>query len=84
MKVWNSKTHTAEQALELPEDRLMAAVFGMNIEQGVDPDKVLEAAAALIESDLDFTLATQAKVMVTAQEKGFAFQDWAGRLATFS
>ena len=83
MKVWNSTEHTAAQALDLPKGNLMANLFGMNVEQDVDPDKVLEAAQALCSSGLNVTAGTQAKIMVTAQKKDLAFQDWVGRLGIF-
>lgn len=81
LKVWNSKKNTAEEALNLPKGRYCADV-GFNVEQSVQPDYTLEAAQALIDSGVDKTVASQAKLYVVAQESGVYFQDW-GKLSVF-
>lgn len=81
LKVWDSKINNAAQSLELPEGRY-AADFGFLVEQSVNPDYVLGAAQSIIESGESVTVASQAKLMVLAQEKGLAFTDWASRLVS--
>ncbi len=80
-KVWNSQVNTIEQALDLPKGSY-AADFGFLVQQSVDPNHVLEAAQAVKDSGEPITVATQAKLMVVAQEKGLAFTTWAGRLVS--
>lgn len=80
LKVWNSQKHTAEQALDLKEG-VYVADFGIRIQQSVESDHTLEAAQALIDANIEVTAASQAKIIVLAQEKGVAFTDWAGVLS---
>ncbi len=81
IKVWNSATNAAEDALELPKGRIGAYLeweenCGIWVEQTVDPDDVLEAAQALIDANEEVKVASQAKLLVIAQEKGLALQSW--------
>ncbi len=81
IQVWNSKTNTAAQALELPEGRLVADVGFLVETSDNTPDNILEAAEAIIAAGLDVTVASGAKLMAVAQQKGVAFTDWAGKLS---
>ena len=75
MKTWN-QTNTVEQALELPTGSYYAN-FGFLVLQSVKPEHVLEAAAAIKESGLEITVASQAGLIVKAQENELAFESWA-------
>ena len=75
IKVWNSTVNAAEDALELPKGRIAADV-GFWVEQSVDPDDVLEAAQALVDAAIEVKVASQAKLLVVAQQKGLALQEW--------
>jgi hypothetical protein len=75
IKIWNSATNVAEDALELPQGRIAADV-GFWVEQDVNPDDVLEAAQAVIDAKVEVKVASQAKLLVVAQEKGLALQTW--------
>lgn len=76
VNTWNSKENKPAEILSLPEGRI-AADFGFLVEQSISPDNVLDAAIAVCEAELDLTVATQAKLMVLAQEHELAFQTWA-------
>ncbi len=81
IQVWNSKTNTAAQALELPEGRLVADVGFLVETSDNTPDNILEAAEAIIAAGLNVTVASGAKLTAVAQQKGVAFTDWAGKLS---
>ena len=76
MNVWKSTDNSPEQALDLPKGSF-AADFGFLVQQSVEPDHVLEAALALVETGKSVVAASQAKIIVAAQENGVAFTDWA-------
>ena len=80
MKVWN-QSNSVEEAFELPEGRY-GADFGFVVEQSISPHHVLEAATAIKESGKACTVASQAQLIVKAQEMGVAFTDWASKLVT--
>ena len=73
--LWTNEK-TIEDALTLPEGRYCAD-FGIRIEQSVAPDRVIEAAQAIKNAGVQVTVATQAAILVKAQELGVAFTDWA-------
>lgn len=75
MNIWNSKTNTIEESFNLPVGRIAANV-GFLVEQSINPEHVLIAATALKNSGQDVTVASQAGLMVKAQELGLAFADW--------
>lgn len=78
MKIW-TQDNTVAEALELPEGR-MAADLGFLVQQSVSPDNVLIAAQAFKDSGEPITVATQAALIVKAQEQEIAFTDWASKL----
>lgn len=80
-KTWNPIQGKAEGALDLLEGRY-AADIGFMVEQSVQSDHVLEAAQALADAKTNKVFASQAGVIVKAQELGLAFQDW-GKLTLF-
>ena len=71
MKVWNSKTHSAEDALELPKGSYVAEIF----EQSVEPRRVIRGAVALMSLEDPVTIYSQAEAIVKAQELGVEFAD---------
>lgn len=75
-KIWKTTENSVEDALNLPEGSF-AADFGFWVEQSVSPDRVLEAATAFKEQEVEVTVASQAALIVKAQEKDIAFTDWA-------
>lgn len=77
LRVWNSLNNSAKEALELHEGRYAADFGGLGIEQSVEPDTVFEAAEALVNAGIEVKAASQAKVIVLAQEHEVAFDDWA-------
>ncbi len=77
IQVWNSKTNTAVEALQLPAGRLVANFSGLKVEVSDNtPDNVLAAAEAVVNAGLDVTVATGAKLMVVAQQNNLAFENW--------
>ena len=75
MQVW-TQDNTVQEALQLPVGSY-AADFGFLVQQSVNPEHVLEAAQAFKTSGNDIVVASQAGLMVKAQETGIAFQSWA-------
>jgi hypothetical protein len=75
MKVW-TQNNTVEEALSLPKGRYCAD-FGFRVEQSVEPDHVLLAAQALIDGNIQVTVASQAAIIVKAKQAGVAFENWA-------
>jgi hypothetical protein len=73
INVWDSTINSAEEALSLPEGKYIS---GIGIEQQVERETTLEAATAIINGGLQVKAATQARIIVKAQERGVAFQDW--------
>lgn len=67
---------TVQDALKLPVGKYCAN-FGFYVEQSVEPDHVLQAAQALLNSGESFAVASQAGVIVKAQELTDAFDTWA-------
>ena len=65
-----------EKALTLPTGSYYANVFGLNVQQSVNPEHVLAAASAVNDANVVVTAATQAGILVAAQRAGVAFQDW--------
>jgi hypothetical protein len=65
-----------QDAFKLPKGKYCAD-FGFYVEQGVEPDHVLQAAQALLSSGESFAVASQAGVIVKAQELTDAFDGWA-------
>ena len=78
MKIW-TQNNTIEEALSLPEGSY-AADFGFLVQQSVNPDHVLIAAQAIKENNIECTVASQAGLLVKAQESKVAFTDWAATL----
>ena len=64
---------SVEDSLTLPTGRYYSSIASMNIEQSVKPEDVLEAAQALLDSGKSFVAATQAGLIVKAQQEGLAF-----------
>ena len=77
-----SQDSSVKDSLALPVGRYYSSIainpgssYLMNIEQTVNPEDVLEAAQALLGSGKTFAVATQAGVIVKAQQEGLAFTD---------
>jgi hypothetical protein len=75
MQVW-TQDNTVQEALQLPVGSY-AADFGFLVQQSVNPKHVLEAAQAFKESNTEVMVASQAGLLVKAQEAGLAFETWA-------
>ena len=75
MKVW-TQSNSSEEALSLPKGTYCAN-FGFLVQQSVEPDYVLMAAQAIIDNNIQCTAASQAAIIVQAQQSGVAFESWA-------
>lgn len=75
MKVW-TQNNSVEEALSLPEGTYCAN-FGFLVQQSVEPDYVLMAAQAIIDNNIQCTVASQAAIIVKAKQAGVAFDTWA-------
>jgi len=88
--IW-TQSGTIAEALGLPEGRYAADVWveqganpehtyaadvGLWVEQDVDPEHTMIAANAIKNSGEEVMVATQAGLIVKAQELGVAFTDW--------
>ena len=71
-----TQNSSIESVNQLPVGRY-AADFGFLVEQSVNPENVLIAAQALLNSKQEFVVASQAGLLVKAQQMGLAFEDWA-------
>lgn len=80
MQVFTHQSDLSELST-LPKGRYIANV-GFNVEQSATPDRVMEAVTALKESGKEFAVASQAALIVKAQDLGVAFQDW-GKLSVW-
>jgi hypothetical protein len=73
MNIW-TENNTVEEALNLSKGRY-AANYGFFVEQSVSPALVLLAAQAIVDNKISCTIASQAGIIVKAQEAGVAFKD---------
>ena len=64
-----------EDLFNLPEGRYVANM-GFFVEQSVSPDYVGQAGSALLASEKEFQVFSQAGAIVKAQELGVAFDSW--------
>lgn len=76
MKTWIATQNTVEEALSLPEGSYVADFDGMLMEQTVRPHHVVTAVNALKENQIDTTFASQSAILVEAQKRQLAFQEW--------
>ena len=76
MKVW-TQNNSVEQALSLPKGRYCANFASLCFQQSVEPDYVLMAAQAIIDNNIQCTVASQAAIIVKASQAGVAFDTWA-------
>jgi hypothetical protein len=75
VNIW-TQNDSVEKALELPKGRY-AANFGFWVEQSVNPEYVLIASQSIVDNKIQCTVASQAGLIVKAQQAGVAFSDWA-------
>lgn len=77
-KVKWTQDDSLEDALQLPKGRWAGSVYGLPVEQSVEPRYVDEAVKAIKDKGIQLEAFTQAEIIVKAENLKIAFQGWVG------